>query len=306
MCCSSVATRRGDAPSCRRSHPSLWDRHSELRLFRFTEPVHGGIPGLVFGADKYRLLARARILVNVHRDDEQPGYFEWARIVEAMANGTTVVTEPSTGFEPLQPGVHFVESDDIAGSVAELLDDRERCAAIGKAGSNAVLDEHPLSRRITQVLERLDGLDVTPRGARRRRVVRRNRPMRAPKPPLLPPFRPADALRRPGVRGARRRTSPAAIDRVVALPAALRLRQPHARVHDARVRQRHRSGHGQRRRHAAQLRRCRDRSARLGRRLDRHRFRDRRRRRSLHRRRPRRRAAVHGRPRRRPDAAARP
>jgi hypothetical protein len=175
--------------------PLLWNRHSELRLFRFTEPVHCGIPGLVFGADKYQLLAHARILVNVHRDDEQPGYFEWARIVEAMANGTTVVTEPSTGFEPLQPGVHFVESDDIAGSVAELLDDRERCAAIGKAGATAVLDEHPLSRRITQVLERLDGLDVTPRDARRRRIMRRNRPMRAPKPPLLPVFRPADAFR---------------------------------------------------------------------------------------------------------------
>jgi GT2 family glycosyltransferase len=175
--------------------PVLWDRHSELRLFRFTEPVHGGIPGLVFGADKYRLLARARILVNVHRDDERPRYFEWARIVEAMANGTTVVTEPSTGFEPLRPGVHFLETDDIAAGVAELLDDRERCAAIGKAGATAVLDEHPMSRLITPVLERLDGLDVTPRSARRRRAVRRNRPLRAPKPPLLPPLRPADAFR---------------------------------------------------------------------------------------------------------------
>jgi hypothetical protein len=175
--------------------PLLWDRRSELRLFRFTEPVHGGIPGLVFGADKYRLLARTRILVNIHRDDEQPGYFEWARIVEAMANGMTVVTEPSTGFEPLQPSVHFVESGDIAGSVAELLDDRERCAAIAKAAATAVLDEHPLHRRIEPVLEHLDGIDVAPRGARRRWVVRSNRPRRAPKPPLLPVFRPADALR---------------------------------------------------------------------------------------------------------------
>ena len=40
--------------------PLLWNRHSELRLFRFTEPVHGGVPGLVFGRDKYDLLARSQ------------------------------------------------------------------------------------------------------------------------------------------------------------------------------------------------------------------------------------------------------
>jgi hypothetical protein len=175
--------------------PLLWDRHSELRLFRFSEPVHGGVPGLVFGRDKYALLARSRILVNIHRDDVEPGYFEWARVVEAMANGTTVVSEPSAGFDPLRPGVDFIESDDIAGTVAELLDDPERCAAIGKAGAAAVLDEHPLSKRLAPVLDRLDSLDVARRSWRRQRVVRRNRPMRAPKPPLLPVFRPADALR---------------------------------------------------------------------------------------------------------------
>ncbi len=112
-----------------------------------------------------------------------------------MANGTTVVTEPSAGFEPLRPGVDFVESDDIAGTVAELLDDPERCAAIGKGGASAVLDEHPLSRRLAPVLDRLDHLDVAPRGWRRQRVVRRNKPMRAAKPPLLPVFRPAEPLR---------------------------------------------------------------------------------------------------------------
>ena len=67
--------------------PLLWNRRADLRLFRFTEPVHGGVPGLVFGQDKYDLLARTRMLVNVHRDDSSPGYFEWARMIEAMANG---------------------------------------------------------------------------------------------------------------------------------------------------------------------------------------------------------------------------
>ncbi len=51
-----------------------------------------------------RLLARAKVLVNIHRDARRPGYFEWLRMVEAMANGCVVLTEPSTGYEPLQPG----------------------------------------------------------------------------------------------------------------------------------------------------------------------------------------------------------
>jgi hypothetical protein len=176
--------------------PLLWDRHSELRLFRFTEPVHGGVPGLVFGPDKYALLARSRILVNVHRDDSAPGYFEWARIVEAMANGTTIVSEPSVGYEPLRPGLHFVATDDVARTVAELLDDHERCTAIGKAAAAAVLDELPLHRRLAPVLDRLDELDVAHRSPRRRWAVRRTAPMRTAKPPLLPVMRPAEPLRR--------------------------------------------------------------------------------------------------------------
>src|SRR5690606_26621490 len=41
--------------------PLLWDRTAELRLFSFSRPVDGEVPGLVFGSDKYQLLARSRI-----------------------------------------------------------------------------------------------------------------------------------------------------------------------------------------------------------------------------------------------------
>ena len=68
-CCSSAATPRGAEPCCRRSVRCCGTGAADLRLFRFTEPVHGGVPGLVFGQDKYDLLARARMLVNIHRDD---------------------------------------------------------------------------------------------------------------------------------------------------------------------------------------------------------------------------------------------
>ncbi len=169
--------------------PLLWDRNVELRLFRFSAPVDGAAPGTVFGHDKYRLLARSRILLNLHRDDTAPGYFEWARMVEAMANGCAVLTEPSTGFAPLVDGKHFVTADDLASTLAELLDDPNRCREIGEAARTTVLDEHPLVDSLIPILDRLDG--VAPGRPRRHRKA----PPRTHRAPLFDEFRPATAMR---------------------------------------------------------------------------------------------------------------
>ena len=175
--------------------PVLADRRAELRLFRWGSPVHGGTPGVVFGEDKYALLARARILVNVHRDHRSGGYFEWARMVEAMANGCTVVTEPSTGFAPLVDGEHFLATTDLAGTVSELLDDPERCAALGTAAAAAVNERFPLDRALLPILDELDGIDVADHRRRRAPAIRRNRIRRAHTIQVFPPFRPAAAQR---------------------------------------------------------------------------------------------------------------
>lgn len=168
--------------------PLLWSRRCQIRLFRFSAPVDGQVPGLVFGTAKYDLLARSRILLNLHRDDALPAYFEWARMVEAMANGCAVVSEPSTGCEPLAPGVHFVETDDLVATVAHLLDDPERCAAVGEAAADAVLREHRLAPALASVLDAVES-------APPRRVRRRGPLPRGHTPPLLPVWRPHRPLR---------------------------------------------------------------------------------------------------------------
>ncbi len=170
--------------------PVLWDRDVDLRLFSFNRPVRAGAPGLAFGADKYRLLASSRILLNIHRDDERPGYFEWARMVEAMANGCCVVTEPVAGCEPYVPGEHFIETDDLGGIVADLLDDVDRCRGIGEAARRAVLGEFSLTTALEPLLDDLERTSArsTPRP---RRVPRyRRRMIVAQQHPLLPAFRP--------------------------------------------------------------------------------------------------------------------
>jgi len=175
--------------------PLLWDRTAELRLFSSSRPVDGRVPGLVFGAEKYRLLARSRILLNIHRDDKQPGYFEWARFLEAMANGCCIVTEPVDDHAPFLAGKHFVETTDLPGTVAALLDDPAECARIGAAAQRAALDEYPLAATLAPILTDLDGLagrpPVTPR-----KLPKYGRHLRvAQRLPLLPPFRPNGELR---------------------------------------------------------------------------------------------------------------
>lgn len=174
--------------------PVLWDRDVDLRLFSFARPVAGGVDGLVFGRHKYDLLARSRILLNVHRDDSGPGYFEWARMVEAMANGCCVITEPSTGHAPLEDGRHFVATTDLAATVSDLLERPERAVEIGERAARAVLEEWPLTATLGPELERLDGL---PARRRSRLVAPRYaaRMLRARQIPLLPVFAPHTELR---------------------------------------------------------------------------------------------------------------
>src|SRR5690606_36008340 len=114
----------------------------------------------------------SRILLNVHRDEPGAGggYFEWARFLEAMANGCCIVTEPVDGYAPFVAGTHFVATDDLAGAVARLLDDPAECARIGAAASHAALDEFPLTDTLAPILAELDGL------AGRRPVVGRRVP----------------------------------------------------------------------------------------------------------------------------------
>lgn len=174
--------------------PVLWDREIDLRLFSFTRPVRDGTPGLVFGDDKYRLLARARLLLNVHRDDRSPGYFEWARMVEAMANGCCIVTEPVDEHAPFVAGEHFVATDDLAAAVVALLDDPEQAAAIGAAARSAVLEEHPLTASLGPLLDEIGRLPPpSPVG---RFVPRhRRRMILAQQHPVMPVFQPNRELR---------------------------------------------------------------------------------------------------------------
>jgi hypothetical protein len=196
------------AAALSRLGPVLWDRHCELRLFTFSRPVTGDEPGVVFGREKYDLLARAKVLVNLHRGDaigadavHADTYFEWARMVEAMANGCVVVTEPSLGHEPLVAGEHFVETtlDGLADAVIGILDDEPRRSVIADAAHRIVMGELALPAAVAELLGLIDreqlGLAQDRIGWRERLAARRPI-VRGHKPPLLPVFAPYRSHRR--------------------------------------------------------------------------------------------------------------
>jgi len=144
----------------------LWEWRTDLRLFSWHRPARDSTPSFTVGDDKYARLADTRILLNVHRD-EAP-YFEWARVVEAIANGCVIATETSVGIEPLVPGTHLLMAplDTLAEQAVALAFDEPRRAAMAKAAYEVLVDE--LDQRVL-VTGALDALAAEMKASRRSR-----------------------------------------------------------------------------------------------------------------------------------------
>ena len=90
-------------------------------------------PDFLAGRDKWALLARSKVLVNLHRGTKTA--LEWVRVLEAITNGCAVVTEPSEDLGPLRADEHLLvaEPDDVGRAAAALARDEPRRAALAEA-----------------------------------------------------------------------------------------------------------------------------------------------------------------------------
>jgi hypothetical protein len=183
---------------------SLWRHRSHLVISDNLQPNTATSESFLAGEDKWRLLARARVVLNLHRSDEP--YFEWQRVLEAIHCGAAVVTEPSTDYHPLVPGEHFLSGDaETLHLIAEeLLEDEERRARMASSAYELIREELPLAasgERLAAEAERV--ASSPPRPARYRTLLGRAAPL-GHEPTLGTVLRPMrDLIEAPARRSAR-------------------------------------------------------------------------------------------------------
>ena len=135
---------------------------------RFTDGVasrESPVPDFVAGDDKYRLLASAKIVLNLHPADDP--LFEWLRARDALSNGCLLVSELSSGATPLDPGLHFVSVNHshLGPTLGRLLDEPARLEEIRATGAAFFRDHVRLADEV-RVID--DAARRLPRHPRRR------------------------------------------------------------------------------------------------------------------------------------------
>ena len=105
------------------------------------------------------VLSRSRILLNVHYSDQN--YFEWHRMLVALANGCCIITETSQGYGALRPGKHFVmvEPEYLIPCCEYYLNHPEECARIAAQGMEFVQSRLRQGQACQAFLEEVEGTE---------------------------------------------------------------------------------------------------------------------------------------------------
>lgn len=110
----------------------LCEVHTEL-LIPPHEQMTRERPDFLMGQAKWELLARSRLMLNLHRESKTA--LEWVRTLEAMCNGCVVLSESSTDLGALVPGEHLLVASRarLGAAVCAALADLPRLAHIAEA-----------------------------------------------------------------------------------------------------------------------------------------------------------------------------
>lgn len=146
--------RRGQTLA--RCAAALVHRRAALRLAENRLPHAAGDRRFLAGDAKWRLLAQTNVLLNIHRDPL--AYLEWQRFVEAMINGSVVLSEHSLGCPPLVPGEHFFSAtaESLPHVLSTLLEDPERVRRVRESAYRLLRDEYPLARTVEPLLDAIE------------------------------------------------------------------------------------------------------------------------------------------------------
>jgi len=134
--------------------------HVHLQISDGSRPAHAGEADFLTGEEKRALLARSKVLLTIH-DDDQPD-LEWLAVAEAVCAGAMVVSEHAADIGPLVAGEHLVMAGvDRLGFLcawaAENRSDRRRIAA---AAYELLRRERPIEALVEIVLSAAAGISA--------------------------------------------------------------------------------------------------------------------------------------------------
>jgi hypothetical protein len=157
--------------------PTLARRRCELVISDNDHPNPVSGASFLAGEDKWSLLRRSRVLLNIHRE-RHPPYFEWVRVLEAIHCGAVVVSEASSHYAPLEPGRHFAAApaEGLDRLVDELLDSPDRLDSLRRAAYEHVRSRLPMSDAAAMLAEAAETIAARPAEPPRRTVPRPRRP----------------------------------------------------------------------------------------------------------------------------------
>lgn len=133
--------------------PQLERWRAHLQFGADDQPLSGDAVNAVFDDEKWALLGRSRTILNVHVADRP--YFEWLRVIQAICNGTYVVTEHSEGIEPLVNGEHLtVGSVESLGLLAQhVLEDEAVRLHRARTAYHLIKQEMPFADSVERLIE---------------------------------------------------------------------------------------------------------------------------------------------------------
>jgi hypothetical protein len=147
------------------SYADVFERfRCHIGLSDNSRPNVAGSAAFVAGEQKRDLLARAKVLLNVHGEEEP--YFEWLRIAEAICAGCAIVSEHSSDVAPLQWGRHLITGE--LGSLgllsAWIAEDGPRRERMRSEAYELLRDRRPLAHAAAALMHAACEVDSAPIG----------------------------------------------------------------------------------------------------------------------------------------------
>lgn len=124
-----------------------------------SSPIRERYRGEAWGLEMYEILARSKIVINVH-ERVAGGNANNMRLFEATGAGALLVTDRTANldrfFAPGREVVAFEDADDLVAKVRHHLEHDDERVAIAAAGQERTLSEHTYRHRIGELAEMLE------------------------------------------------------------------------------------------------------------------------------------------------------